>query len=111
MIQIIGTKKCKETNKAIRALKERGIEYQLVDLNERELSDGEWNNIFQHYNPESLIDTTSKIFKKKGFSYMVYDAEVELKENPLLLITPILREKGKVQKGFDLNIINEWSKK
>lgn len=111
MIQIIGTKKSKETAKAIRALKERGIDYQFVDLNERELSDGEWNNIFQHYEPDSLIDTTSKIYKKKGFSYMVYDAKEELKENPLLLIIPIIREKGKVYKGFDLDIINEWSKK
>ncbi len=111
MIQIIGTKKCKETAKAIRALKERGISYQFVDLNERTLSDGEWNNIFQHYEPSSLIDTNSKIYKKKGFSYMVFDAREELVENPLLLITPILREKGKVHKGFDLNIVNEWSAK
>lgn len=110
MIQIIGTKKSKETNKAIRALKERGIKYQFVDLNERELSDGEWNNIFQHYDPESLIDTNSPIYKKKGFSYMVFDAKEELIENPLLLILPIIREKKKVYKGFDIKVINEWSK-
>lgn len=110
MIQIIGTKKCKETAKAVRACKERNIPFQLVDLNERELSNGEWSNIFQHYDADELVDKNSKIYKKKGYSYMEYDSEEELIENPLMLSTPILRQKGKVHQGFDLGIIEEWSK-
>lgn len=109
MIQIIGTKKCKETLKAIRACKERGIAFQMVDLNERELSIGEWNNIFQHYEAQSLIDENSKIYKKKGFSYMVYDAKEELIENSLIMKTPILRHNKKVHAGFDIDTLVEWS--
>jgi arsenate reductase-like glutaredoxin family protein len=111
MIQIIGTKKCKETAKAIRACKERGISYQLVDLNERELANGEWNNIFQHYDADDLIDKNSKIYKKKGYTYMEFDSQEELIENPLMMKTPILREKGKVYAGFDLKVIEEWGNK
>ncbi len=109
MIQIIGTKKCKETQKAIRAAKERGIEFQFVDLNERDLSKKEWENIFDHYDGESLINKNSKTYKKKGFSYMVYDAKEELIENSDLLITPIIRSKKRVKKGFDLKTLIDWS--
>lgn len=111
MLQIIGTKKCKDTAKAIRACKERKIDFQFVNLDEKELSEGEWNNIFQHYDGDSLIDTNSKLYKKKGFQYMEYDAVEELKENPSLLKTPILRSKKRVNCGFDLTIIEKWGEK
>ncbi|MCY1152464.1 MAG: hypothetical protein PQJ49_07300 [Sphaerochaetaceae bacterium] len=109
MIQIIGFKKCKETQKAIRALKERNIKFQFVDLNERDLSLREWDNIFSHYEGEELINPNSKYYKKKGFSYMVFDAKEELMENSELLITPILRCKNKVKKGYDLETLIKWS--
>lgn len=108
MIQIIGTKKCKETQKAIRALKERNIKYQFLDLQERTLADREWENIFSHYDASQLINEQSSIYKKKGFSYMVFDAKEELMENNLLIKTPILRNKNKVKIGFDLNTLIEW---
>ena len=109
MIQVIGTKKCKETQKAIRALKERNIKHQFVDLKERNLSPREWDNILSHYSGEELIDINSSYYKKKGFSYMVFDARQELEENSDLLITPILRFKNKVKKGFDLETLIKWS--
>ncbi|NCD05201.1 MAG: hypothetical protein EOL97_03695 [Spirochaetia bacterium] len=109
MIQIIGTKKCKETQKAIRALKERNIKYQFVDLQERELSAREWENIFSHYDASQLINEQSALYKKKGFSYMIFDAKQELIENNILLITPVLRNKNKVKLGFDLETLIKWS--
>ena len=110
MIQVIGTKKCKQTQKAIRALKERNVEYQFVDLKERDLSPREWDNIFNHYSGEDLINKESISYKKKGFSYMVYDAKEELIENSDLLITPILRNKNRVKLGFDLETLISWAK-
>lgn len=109
MIQIIGVKKCKETQKAIRALKERGIDFQFVDLKERDLSKREWDSIFSKYDAEDLINKNSPYYKKKGFSYMVFDAKEELMENSDLLITPIIRDKNRVKKGFDLKTLIEWS--
>ena len=46
-IQIIGTKKCKNTKKSFMFFKERGIKYHFVDLNERSLSPGELDKIIQ----------------------------------------------------------------
>ncbi|NCC63567.1 MAG: hypothetical protein EOM15_02775 [Spirochaetia bacterium] len=108
MIQIIGTKKCKETAKAVRACKERKLAYQFVDLHERELSKGEWHSVFLAYNPASLIDESSTYFKKEGYSYRSYDPQEELQEHPQLLKTPLLRCKNRVHLGYDLAIIENW---
>lgn len=108
MIQIIGTKQCNETKKAIRFCKEARIAHHVVDLNERQLSPGEFASLFQHYCAEQLIDPTSKLYIKEGYAYRVYDAVEELKENPLLLKTPIIRSRGKVHLGFDPAIVRAW---
>ena len=44
-IQIFGTKKCKETKKAERYFKERGIKYQFVDMKEKGMSKGEFTSV------------------------------------------------------------------
>lgn len=94
--QVIGTKKCRSTQKLERLLKELNIKYHFVSLAERELSEGEWNNIFQFYSPISLIDETSSLYKKKKLSFMDYDPKEELMEDNNLLRTPILRINKKV---------------
>ena len=37
-IQIFGTKKCNDTKKAQRYFKERGIKFQFIDMNEKEIT-------------------------------------------------------------------------
>ncbi|WP_041384752.1 arsenate reductase family protein [Sphaerochaeta pleomorpha] len=108
MIQIIGTKKCKETSKALRACKERSFCFQFVDLSQRELSIGEWNAIFSATEPESLIDTSSPFYIKNGYTFREFSIREELVEHPQLLKTPILRNKGKVCVGFNLDTLSEW---
>ena len=44
-IQIFGKKKCFDTKKAERYFKERGIKYHFVDLLDKGISRGEFNNI------------------------------------------------------------------
>ena len=46
-IQIFGTKKCNDTKKAERFFKERGIKFQFIDLNEKEMSKGEFRSVCQ----------------------------------------------------------------
>lgn len=46
-IQIFGTKKCNETKKAQRFFKERGIKFQFIDMNEKEISKGELRSVCQ----------------------------------------------------------------
>jgi len=108
MIQIIGTKKCKETAKAIRSCKERNLTFQFVDLAQRSLSDGEWDSLFRNYEPLSLIDSESAYYKKQGYAYRQFDPKEELVEHPELLKTPILRSKGRVHCSFDLDVLKSW---
>ena len=42
MLQVIGTARSKDTQKAIRYLKERSLPFQFVDLGSRTLSEKEW---------------------------------------------------------------------
>ena len=44
-IQIFGTSKCFDTKKAQRYFKERGIKFQMIDLKEKEMSRGEFDNV------------------------------------------------------------------
>ena len=84
-IQIIGTKKCKETQKAERYFKERRIPSHFRDLTEKGLSKGELENISRVIPLDDLIDRESKRFKDRGMQFMVFDIEEELLSDPLLL--------------------------
>lgn len=108
MLQIIGTKKCKETAKALRACKERSLPFQFINLAERTLSDGEWASLFASLSDEELIDTSSAYYVKEGYAYRFFTPQEELKEHPQLLKTPILRIKGKAHAGFDLDTLVAW---
>lgn len=99
-IQIIGTKKCRLTQKTERYFKERGIKYHFVDLNQRALSAGELNSIVKNIDANELINEESKIYKKRGMSYMEFDPLEELLEYPELIKTPIVREGSKSVLGF-----------
>lgn len=102
MVQIIGTKKSNATKKALRYFSDRGIESQFVDLSQRGLSRGELENIAQSIgDAELLLDTDSKAYEKRGMQYMEFDILEELQEDPGLLITPIVRQRGDAVIGED----------
>jgi arsenate reductase-like glutaredoxin family protein len=100
-VQIIGWRSCRETQKAIRYCKERRIVHQFVDLNERELSPGEWKSILNGVPAFSLLDTTSRYYVSQGYAWREFETSKEVQEHPELLKTPLLREKGSVMCGFD----------
>ncbi len=107
MVQIIGTKKCSDTRKALRYCKERNIEHQFVDLSQRDLSPGEWDKVFTHLEADDLIDEQSTYYRKNGYAYLEYHAVEELVKHPELLKTPLIKSKKKVlcahgQKDFSL---------
>lgn len=101
MLQIIGTMKCRNTQKAIRFCKERRIPYQFVDLRQHALSPREWISILQGKNAEDLVDVESEYYKKNGYAYREYDSETELIEHVELLKTPVLRTGQKAVVGYD----------
>lgn len=110
MLQIIGTQKCRSTQKAVRWCKERRIEFQFINLSEKKLSEKEYESIFRSSSPEEYIDIESAYYKKNGYSYREYNPKEEVIEHPELLKTPILRNKGKAHCGFDEDFIMEAQK-
>ncbi len=109
-IQIIGTKKCKETRKAVRFFKERGVSFHLVDLNERPLSPGELDNILRKIPSEELINTDSASYKKRGMAYMEFNYREEFLEDPGLIRTPVIRCDREVCLGVNPDIWKGWLK-
>ena len=107
-VQIIGTKNCKDTRKADRFFRERGIRPQFVDLKERPLSEGELNNICRNIDPEDLLDPDSKAYAKAGLAYMVYDPLEVARKNPAVLKTPIVRCGKEVTIGLKPEVWNVW---
>ena len=107
-IQIIGTKKCRDTQKAERFFKERRIPFHFRDITEKGISKGELENIKQVIPIEELIDKEGKQFKKRGFEYMVYEIETELLEDSLLLKTPVVRNGRLATVGYQPEIWKGW---
>ena len=100
-IQIIGTKKCRETQKTERYFKERKIAYHFVDLNQRTLSAGELQSVVRAIGADELIDSSSKIYRKKGMQFMDFDPVEELIEHPLLMKTPVVRSGHRAVLGYE----------
>ena len=107
MIRIIGRNKCNDTKKALRFFKERGIKVQFQNLDERELIAGELENIFKLLKSDTLLDTESKEYKKRGMAYMDFDTPQELLEDQLLLKTPIVISGRQASVGFDQNFCKQ----
>jgi len=107
-IQIFGTKKCRDTQKAERFFKERKIPYHFRDLTEKGISKGELENINGVISLDELIDKEGKQFKNRGFEFMIYDIEAELLEDSLLLKTPIVRNGSLATVGYQSLMWTEW---
>lgn len=109
MVQIFGTKKCKDTQKAIRFFKERNIQIHFVDLADKGISPGELRNISRSVALDDLIDRDGKQFRKRNLQYMKFDIETELLEDPLLFKTPIVRFKQQSALGHQPDTWLAWA--
>ena len=107
-IQIFGTKSCNDTKKAERYFKERRINFHFRDLNEKGLAKGELENIARVIPIEELIDKEGKQYKKRNMKFMVFDLEEELLADPLLLVTPIVRNGKEVTIGYQPDVWKKW---
>ncbi|MCC6811672.1 MAG: ArsC family transcriptional regulator [Deltaproteobacteria bacterium] len=113
-IQIFGTKKCQDTRKAERWFKERGIKFQLVDLNEKAMSAGELRSVAARVGGiEALIDREGKRYESQGLKYKAPTGpriEFALIEDPLLLKTPIVRNGPQAASiGYHPEIWETWT--
>lgn len=104
-MQIIGTKKCRETRKALRFCAERSIPHQFVDLNQRKLTEGEWRKVIGAIDVETLIDKESAYYRDEGYFWRDFDPAEELRIHPQLLRTPLLAQGNHVAAGCDTGFI------
>jgi arsenate reductase (glutaredoxin) len=109
MIQIFGTRKCKDTQKALRFFKERGIKVQFIDLAEKGMSPGELRDVSRSVPMTELIDRNSKEFERRNLKYIEHDIEAMLLSAPLLFKTPVVRCRGKAVAGNSVEIWKEYA--
>jgi len=108
IIQIFGTNKCQNTKAAQRFFKERRVPIQFIDLTEKGLSEGEFQSIKKAVGLENMMDREGKEYQKLNLKYQRFDMEGKLKENNLLLKTPVVRQSPKATVGYAPEIWKQW---
>lgn len=112
-VQIFGTKKCRDTQKALRFFKERRIKVHFVDLNERAASLGELNRFAQKFGSDALIDREGKRYRDRGLHVAhVTNSRIlpMLADDPMLLRTPLVRSGNQLTIGLAEAEWKEWTK-
>jgi arsenate reductase-like glutaredoxin family protein len=110
-IQIYGTKKCFDTQKAERYFKERGVSYQYVDLFKYGLSKGEHKSVKSSVGLENMINPKAKEYKALNLHRISVgnsSREEILLQNPKLCNTPIVRNGKQATVGFQPEVWGTW---
>lgn len=110
-IQIFGTKKCFDTKKAQRYFKERGIRFQMIDLKEKEMSRGEFDNVCRALGGwQQLVDPNAKDKQTLALLEALVDWQQEDKlfENQQLFRTPVVRNGRQATVGYQPQVWQGW---
>lgn len=107
-IQIFGTSKCRDTRAAQRFFKERRVPFHFVDLDQKELSAGEFESIKRAAGLEAMLDREGREAQKQQLQYQRFDIEAVLKRNPKLLKTPIVRNGKLAAAGYQPEVWITW---
>ena len=110
-IQIFGTKKSKDSQKAERFFKERGIKFQYVDMKLKGLSKGEFESVRKAVGGlEAMIDRNCK--DKDLLALITYiaeeDREEKVLENQSVLLLPIVRNGKQATVGYQPDVWKKW---
>ena len=110
-IQIFGTKKSFDTKKAQRWFKERRIQFQFIDLKEREMSKGELRSVMQAaggidalLNPKAKDEDTLALIQHLAESQR-FD---KLLENQQVLAEPVVRNGHAATVGYRPEVWEGW---
>ena len=109
-IQVFGNKKCFDTKKAERFFKERKINFQFIDLNEKPMSKGELTSVLRSVSINDLINTKSKDYTKLNFNN-IRSAEIKeelLLKNQKVMKTPVVRNGKEATVGYNIEVWNKW---
>lgn len=111
-IQIFGTSKCFDTKKAQRWFKERNIRFQMIDLKEKPMSRGEFDNVKRALGGwKPMVDENAKDKNTLALLQCLveYQQEDKLFENQQLLKTPIVRNGKQATVGYCPEVWQSWS--
>ena len=111
-LQIFGTRKCPDTRKAERFFKERRVSYQPIDLAQKGPSAGELRKIANAVGGmDKLIDREGRRYIDRGLKYAAPTGpriEQILIDDPLLLLSPIVRTGDRATVGYDDKTWLDW---
>ena len=110
-IQIFGTSKSFDTKKAQRYFKERGIRFQMIDLKEKEMSRGEFDNVCRALGGwQQLVDPNAKDKQTLALLEALVDWQQEDKlfENQQLFRTPVVRNGRQATVGYQPQVWQSW---
>lgn len=110
-IQIYGSKKCFDTQKAERYFKERRIKYQYIDIVKFGLSKGELSSVKAAVGLENLFNPGAKEYKALNLHRISpgnSSREDILLQNPRLYATPIVRNGRQASVGYKPEIWDTW---
>ena len=108
-IQIFGKAKCFDTKKAQRWFKERGIQFQMIDLAQKAMSKGELDSVLKAVGDlEMLLNKKSKAYA--SLAYLAYDEDKKEKllEDPGLIQTPVVRNGRQATVGYQPDVWEKW---
>ena len=92
-IQIFGTTKCFDTKKAQRYFKERGIKFQMIDLKEKGMSRGEFDNVARALGGwEKMVNPNAKDKQTLALLEALIDWQKE--DKPLWATSPMCGRTG-----------------
>ncbi len=110
-IQIFGTKKSKDSQKAERFFKERNIKFQYIDMKQKGLSKGEFESVRRAVGGiDAMIDPECK--DKDLLALITYiaeeDREEKILENQSVLKLPIVRNGSRATVGYQPDVWKNW---
>ncbi len=108
VVQIFGTKKCHDTQKALRFFKERGINVQFINLDEKAMSKGELESVSKKVHLDELLNSDGKYYNDHGYAHRVFDLFDTLLEVPYLMRTPVTRFKSDAAVGVATDKWKQW---
>lgn len=110
-IQIFAKSKCFDSKKAQRWFKERGIKFQLIDLNSKGMSKGELDSVIKSIGSlDVIIDYNAKSSDATLLKYLGSEqAKLEkLLENPSLIKSPVVRNGRLATVGYSPDVWEKW---
>ncbi len=109
-IQIYSRNKCFDSKKAERWFKERGIKFQLIDLDRKGMSPRELESVISAVGLENLIDEKSKSPDAAAMRYLSSrEQKIEkLLDDPRLIKSPVVRNGRQATVGCCPEIWEKW---